>query len=200
MKKEPEDRSKLKIASFRTTDGDWFDFSQAAESNGFTATDILKACMVDYQAGTYSPSVNTPVSMRLQSAQGLSADDVRSIAESTVKQAIDAMRNNLDDQGADLADLRERLTRLEASITNTKPKAATTTEPDSEVLKLAKRLEADPNGLQRSVRAGIAKGLGGKALCDFLFQNGHGANNGVKPFDNSVAGRLVKAIAHLDEG
>jgi hypothetical protein len=95
MKKEPDDRSKLKIASFRTTDGDWFDFSQAAETNGFTATDILKACMVDYQAGTYTPAINTPVSMRIQSAQGLSAEDARSIADSAIEQALVPIRELL---------------------------------------------------------------------------------------------------------
>jgi hypothetical protein len=79
MKKEPEDRNKLKIASFRTTDGDWFDFSQVAESNGLTATDVLKACMVEYQAGIYMPVINTPVSMRIQSAQGLTAEKVQEL-------------------------------------------------------------------------------------------------------------------------
>jgi hypothetical protein len=121
----------------------------------------------------------------------LTADDACALIE----QAIGPVQSNL-------AELLLRVDRLEAFTTNTKPKAtkaATTTEPDSEILKLAKRLEADPNGLQRSVRAGIGDGLGGKALCDFLFQHGHGANNGAKPFDNSVAGRLVKAIAYLDE-
>jgi hypothetical protein len=121
----------------------------------------------------------------------LTADDACALIE----QAIGPVQSNL-------AELLLRVDRLESSLTSSKPKAtkaATTTEPDSEILKLAKRLEADPNGLQRSVRVGIADGLGGKALCDFLFQHGHGANNGAKPFDNSVAGRLVKAIAYLDE-
>jgi hypothetical protein len=235
MKKEPDDRSKLKIASFRTTDGDWFDFSQVAESNGFTATDVLKACMVDYQAGTYSPSVNTPVSMRLQSAQGLSAEEARAIAESAIEQALVPIREQLSNArvgthtdltpdgvqffvdraiekaiapiSIDLAELLGQVSELRGSLdgmkpTSIKPKATkptTTEDPHPEVLKIAKRLEADPDGLQMSVRAGIAEGLIGKALCEFLFEHGHGANNGTKPFDSSVAGRFVKAIAYLDE-
>jgi hypothetical protein len=232
MKKEPDDRSKLKIASFRTTDGDWFDFSQVAESNGFTATDVLKACMVDYQAGTYSPSVNTPVSMRLQSAQGLSAEDARAIADSAIEQALAPIREQLSNArvgthtdltadgvqffvdraiekaiapiSIDLAELLGQVDKLRGSVngksqSKSRTSATTTGQTDTEVMKLAKRLQADPDGLQMSVRAGIAEGLGGKALCEFLFEYGHGANNGSKPFDSSVAGRFIKAIAYLDE-
>jgi hypothetical protein len=232
MKKEPDDRSKLKIASFRTTDGDWFDFSQVAESNGFTATDVLKACMVDYQAGTYSPSVNTPVSTRLQSAQGLSAEEARAIADSAIEQALVPIREQLSNArvgthtdltadgvqtaidaaieraiapiSIDLAELLGQVDKLRGSIdgksqSKSRTSATTTGQTDTEVMKLAKRLQADPDGLQMSVRAGIAEGLGGKALCEFLFEYGHGANNGSKPFDSSVAGRFIKAIAYLDE-
>jgi hypothetical protein len=44
-KAPPQDRDKLKIASFRTTEGEWFDFAQLAEMNGLTATDVLKGAM-----------------------------------------------------------------------------------------------------------------------------------------------------------
>jgi hypothetical protein len=101
-----------------------------------------------------------------------------------------------------LVDIMNRIDRLEAAINDPKPKATkptTTEDPHPEVIKLANRLKADPDGLQMSVRAGIAEGLGGKALCEFLFEHGHGANNGSKPFDSSVAGRFIKAIAYLDE-
>jgi hypothetical protein len=224
MKKEPDDRAKLKIASFRTTDGDWYDFSQAAESNGLTATDVLKACMVEYLAGTYSPAINTPVSMRIQSAQGLTAEEVESI----VKNAIESLPSNgmkpgmtsegvqeiVDEaiqllqatgMGSDVpSDILARLEAMEKAIENMtiKPKAtrkATTEEPDPEVIKLANRLKADTNGLQAAVRAGIAKGLEGKVLCEFLFEQGQGANDCTNPFHSSVAGRFIKAIAYLDK-
>lgn len=103
MKKEPEDRNKLKIASFRTTDGDWFDFSQAAESNGFTATDVLKACMVDYQTGAYIPNINTPVSMRIQSAQLGSIDDVEKLVSTAVGIAISNLSILSTDQVIEIA-------------------------------------------------------------------------------------------------
>jgi hypothetical protein len=116
MKKEPDDRNKLKIASFRTTDGDWFDFSQAAESNGLTATDVLKACMVEYLQGTYTPVINTPVSMRLQAAQG--NDDLRAEVEHLreclakmattdyVERALEPVMLAIDTQSQDLAAVR----------------------------------------------------------------------------------------------
>jgi hypothetical protein len=110
MKKEPEDRNKLKIASFRTTDGDWFDFSQVAESNGLTATDVLKACMVEYQAGTYTPVINTPVSMRIKAAQGLTAEEVQNLINTAIITA--PVNNDLthwDELRAEVNQLRERL-------------------------------------------------------------------------------------------
>jgi hypothetical protein len=84
MKKEPEDRNKLKIASFRTTDGDWFDFSQMAESKGFTATDILKACMADYMGGIYSPVITTGIYAHVRTAQGITADEVQRLINEAV--------------------------------------------------------------------------------------------------------------------
>jgi hypothetical protein len=127
MKKEPEDRNKLKIASFRTTDGDWFDFSQVAESNGLTATDVLKACMIEYQAGTYTPVINTPVSMRIQAAQGLTAEEVQDLINTGISTVsndllnlqaqlakLTANRDNWDDLTADVADLREQLAEVKA--------------------------------------------------------------------------------------
>jgi hypothetical protein len=221
MKKEPEDRSKLKIASFRTTDGDWFDFSQVAEANGFTATDILKACMVDYQAGAYSPSVNTPVSMRIQSAQGLSAEEVQRVVDGAIEQAIapiqsdlaelllsiDAVRNNLDDQGADLADLREKVTRQGAPISEkkpvssgaqaSKPKAAVT-KPDGEVGKVVDRLLKDAN-LLGAVRAELANGGTAAEIADRLIKAGHGTVNG-GPHSPAAISRFRAAIAFLDGG
>jgi predicted transcriptional regulator len=104
----------------------------------------------------------------------------------------------VDRHTTEIAELRALIKRLGASPKPRAIGATTTPELNSEVLKLANRLKADPDGLQMSVRAGIAEGLGGKALCDFLFEYGHGANSGGKPFHPSVAGRLVKAIAYLD--
>jgi hypothetical protein len=110
MKKEPEDRNKLKIASFRTTDGDWFDFSQVAESNGLTATDVLKACMVEYQAGTYTPVINTPVSMRIQAAQGITAEKVQELISTAINTVpVNEDLRHWDELRAEVNQLRERL-------------------------------------------------------------------------------------------
>jgi hypothetical protein len=57
----PIDRDKLKIASFRTREGVWADFTTAANAIGLTATDVLKAAMEQFINGEYSPAVNTGI-------------------------------------------------------------------------------------------------------------------------------------------
>jgi hypothetical protein len=54
-----KDRHTLKIASFRTREGDWADFCATAAKNNLTATDVLKAAMEQYTAGEYAPLINT---------------------------------------------------------------------------------------------------------------------------------------------
>jgi hypothetical protein len=49
----PLDRDKVKIASFRITEGEWFDFSQACEKEDLTATDILKGAIRNFLGGTF---------------------------------------------------------------------------------------------------------------------------------------------------
>jgi hypothetical protein len=229
MKKEPDDRSKLKIASFRTTDGDWFDFSQVAESNGFTATDVLKACMVDYQAGTYSPSVNTPVSMRLQSAQGLSAEDARAIADSAIEQALAPIREQLSNArvgthtdltadgvqffvdraiekaiapiSIDLAELLGQVDKLRGSIDGkSQSKSRTTTTTEEPHIEVIK--VANRLRKEPALKAAVIEALG----------HGHSGNSlgqylADKGFLNSNGtayhgasnSRLKLAIAYLDE-
>jgi hypothetical protein len=127
----------------------------------------------------------------------LTPDGVQTAIDAAIEKAIAPI-------SIDLAELLDQVDKLRGSIdgksqSKSRTSATTTEDPHPEVIKLANRLKADPDGLQMSVRAGIAEGLGGKALCEFLFEHGHGANNGSKPFDPSVAGRFVKAIAYLDE-
>jgi len=51
-----KDPNALKIASFRTKEGVWADFCSKADEQGLTATDVLKAAMVQFISGEYQPS------------------------------------------------------------------------------------------------------------------------------------------------
>jgi hypothetical protein len=225
MKKEPEDRNKLKIASFRTTDGDWFDFSQVAESNGLTATDVLKACMVEYQAGTYTPVINTPVSMRIKAAQGLTAEEVQNLINTAISTAL--VNNDLtrwDELRAEVKHLRERLDNaagkeyvalidkglsdrlndlwadVESLKKAVKVSIAAINPPSGlsrEVMTLVRRMQAE-QGLKPIAEKGLSEGLKGKALCEWLFEQGYGSNNNTTPFDSSVGSRFQAAIEHLN--
>jgi hypothetical protein len=139
----------------------------------------------------------TPIKELLSTARvgthtDLTADGVQTAIDSAIEKAIAPI-------SIDLAELLGQVDKLRGSIdgksqSKSRTSATTTGQTDTEVMKLAKRLQADPDGLQMSVRAGIAEGLGGKALCEFLFEYGHGANNGSKPFDSSVAGSLRRSL------
>lgn len=61
--KQTKDPNALKIASFRTKEGVWAEFSKKAESIGLTATDVIRASMEQFISGTYNPyGVSTAVS------------------------------------------------------------------------------------------------------------------------------------------
>jgi hypothetical protein len=143
----------------------------------------------------------TPIREQLSNARvgthtDLTPDGVQTAIDAAIERAIEPIQIDLAELLRQVDELRKSLDGKSQSKSRTS--ATTTGQADTEVIKLAKRLEADPDGLQMSVRAGIAEDLKGKALCEFLFEYGHGANNGTKPFDASVAGRFVKAIAYLD--
>ena len=67
----PKNRSQLKIASFRTTEGAWEDFSAACKKLGWTATDILKNAMESFTTGEYTPTVNTGIHTGVTQAEVL---------------------------------------------------------------------------------------------------------------------------------
>jgi hypothetical protein len=79
------DRSKQKIASFRTNEGEWADFAAYAQKNGFTATDILKSAMSQYLAGSFDP-VGTSVSTPTQAI-----DQIEEIVNAAVSTAIERL-------------------------------------------------------------------------------------------------------------
>jgi hypothetical protein len=88
--KEP---NALKIASFRTKEGVWAEFSTKAESDGLTATDVLKAAMEQYISGEYNPRVITGISTTVRHTNnGLTRDDVLEIVSTAISTAINTGR------------------------------------------------------------------------------------------------------------
>jgi hypothetical protein len=49
----PPDRDKVKIASFRISEGEWFDFSEEADRQNVTATDVIKGAIRNFMAGEF---------------------------------------------------------------------------------------------------------------------------------------------------
>jgi antitoxin component of RelBE/YafQ-DinJ toxin-antitoxin module len=88
-------RDTVKIASFRTKEGTWEDFSNAAAANGLTATDVLRACMQQYIAGDYNPFnrriTRTSVSTRTKSNLPITGEEVREIVNTAIREAINTL-------------------------------------------------------------------------------------------------------------
>jgi hypothetical protein len=112
-----------------------------------------------------------------------------------------ANRDNWNDLRADVADLREQLGQL-TTTTAKKPqpvaKAASMglTQPNPETMKMVGRLQRNAE-LRAVAEKGLAEGLKGKALCNWLFEQGYGANENTNAFNSSVASVLNLAIEHL---
>jgi hypothetical protein len=88
-----KDPNALKIASFRTKEGVWAEFSTKAESDGLTATDVLKAAMEQYLSGEYNPRVITGISTTVRHTNnGLTRDDVLEIVSTAISTAINTGR------------------------------------------------------------------------------------------------------------
>lgn len=81
----PIDRDKLKIASFRTKEGVWADFTAAANKRGLTATDVIKACMEQFTSGEYIPIVNTTVNTQ----PTITREEIQELIDTAISTAID---------------------------------------------------------------------------------------------------------------
>jgi hypothetical protein len=115
-----------------------------------------------------------------------------------------ANRNNGDDLRAEFADLREQLTQLitiptakKSHIPAIKTASIGVTLPNPETMKMVGRLQRNPE-LRAMAEKGLAEGLRGKNLCNWLFEQGYGANDNTNAFNSSVASVLNLAIEHLD--
>jgi hypothetical protein len=84
----PSDRSKVKVASFRISEGEWFDFSEEADRQNVTATDVIKGAIRNFMAGDFvlpEPIEPTP---ELSTSQIGSMADVERIVSTLVDTAM----------------------------------------------------------------------------------------------------------------
>ncbi len=115
---------------------------------------------------------------------------------------ITANRDNWDNMRAEVADLREQLAKLTAIPTAKKPHspAIRTTsasgEVNSEVLKVANRLQREPD-LKSAVIDGLAAGHTGEKLGQYLADKGFLNGNGGK-YTGASNSRFRLAIEHLN--
>jgi hypothetical protein len=134
--------------------------------------------------------------------------DIEELVRSYVDKAVTPLsneyvqKNSWDDLRADVADLRDQLTQL--LTTSKKPQPATiktastsSLQPNPETMKMVRRLQGNPK-LRAAAEKGLAEGLAGKALCDWLFTQGYGANENANVFNPSVASNFRLAIEHLN--
>ncbi len=84
----PLDRDKLKIASFRTKEGVWADFTTAANKIGLTATDVIKAAMEQFIAGEYIPSINTGTYTAVSTQSGLTRDEIQELIDTAINTSV----------------------------------------------------------------------------------------------------------------
>jgi hypothetical protein len=99
----PTDRNKVKIASFRISEGEWFDFSEEADRQNVTATDVIKGSIRLFMAGTLELPEPPETQPELPPYAG-SVDDIKEIARAEARSLIDQAINPL---GSEVAYLRE---------------------------------------------------------------------------------------------
>jgi hypothetical protein len=150
----PPDRDKVKIASFRISEGEWFDFSEEADRQNVTATDVIKGAIRNFMAGDFvmpDPIEPTPeplalgigtdieslVSTLVNTAIGklsiLGIDRVTEIARNEVELALSPLSNDLMNLQAQLAEVKsdcdlttEGIQRLIANALEAKASTTTT--------------------------------------------------------------------------
>jgi hypothetical protein len=127
----PTDREKTKVASFRISEGEWFDFSEEADRQNVTATDVIKGAIRNFMAGDFvmpepielipeastfgvSADIESLVSTAVNTAIGklsiLGIDRVTEIARNEVELALSPLSNDLMNLQSQLAEVKADLT------------------------------------------------------------------------------------------
>jgi hypothetical protein len=136
----PADREKTKVASFRISEGEWFDFSEEADRQNVTATDVIKGAIRNFMAGDFvmpepielipeastfgvGADIEILVSTAVNTAIGklsiLGIDRVTEIARGEVELALSPLSNDLMNLQAQVTELtvnRDNLDDLTADV------------------------------------------------------------------------------------
>jgi hypothetical protein len=123
----PPDRDKVKIASFRISEGEWYDFSEEADRQNVTATDVIKGAIRNFMAGNFvmpepielipeastfgvGADIESLVSTAVNTAMGklsiLSVDRVTEIARGEVELGLTPLSDDLVSLQSQLAEVK----------------------------------------------------------------------------------------------
>jgi hypothetical protein len=94
-KTPPLDRDKVKIASFRITEGEWFDFTEAADRQNITATDVIKGAIQLFMDGLLElPDLNY-VSTAINTSASVDGGEIQTLIDSAIEQALTPIKELL---------------------------------------------------------------------------------------------------------
>jgi hypothetical protein len=92
---QPLDRDKVKIASFRITEGEWFDFTEAADRQNITATDVIKGAIQLFMDGLLElPNLNY-VSTAINTSASVDDGEIQTLIDSAIEQALTPIKELL---------------------------------------------------------------------------------------------------------
>jgi hypothetical protein len=168
----PTDREKTKVASFRISEGEWFDFSEEADRQNVTATDVIKGAIRNFMAGDFvmpiepeptpetlnigiGTDIESLVSTLVNTAVGklsiLGIDRVTEIARGEVELGLTPLSNDLVSLQSQLAEVKsdcdlatEGIQRLIADAISKASIATTAKKPQPTAIKTASA-SGEPN-------------------------------------------------------
>ncbi len=149
----PNDRDKLKIASFRTKEGVWADFTAEANKRGLTATDILKIAMEQFINGEYTPTINTGVHTLVRTQPSITRDEIQELIDTAVSTAI-----STETIAANIMTVISTLSLLTNQDVSTAINTALVplTDEISEVAEFSRNLQGEIAKVKKSLSVGVA--------------------------------------------
>ena len=147
--------------------------------------------------------VNTTIENKVNKSS-IGVSDVEEMIKTSIEVALEPVEAELEelkkavsDRLVDTAEIAIDTTATTEDLPTTEPSpdASTIKKPTEDVERLIAKLTNDPK-LKARIDSGLAQGLKGKALGQWLAEGGF-LNNKSKNYDNSTLNRLKQAIEHL---